>query len=113
MILHRQKVLLSLIYHADRAVSDVELTKWAFLIRHEHESRGGSAFYEFVPYLYGPFSFSLNQEAGKLTDKGLLTYATENSWISLTPPCVKTGSWGRYFFVKRIDLDPTKQQQRA
>lgn len=82
MILHRQKVLLSLIHHARRPVSDVELTKWAFLIRREHESRGGSAFYEFVPYLYGPFSFSLNQEAGKLADKGLLMCPSNKTWVS-------------------------------
>lgn len=82
MILHRHKVLLSLIYDVNRCVSDIELTKWAFLIRHEHESRGGSAFYEFVPYLYGPFSFSLNQEAGKLVEKGLLTCPSEKTWAS-------------------------------
>lgn len=80
MLLNRQKVLLSLLHASMRPVSDIELTKWAFLLRHEHESHGGSAFYEFVPYLYGPFSFSLEQEALKLAERGLINCSPKNSW---------------------------------
>jgi uncharacterized protein (DUF488 family) len=98
MILHRQKVLLSLVRSADRPVSDIELTKWAFLIRHEHESCGGSAFYEFVPYKYGPFSFALNQEVEKLVGKGLLKPAGEKSWVS--PP-------------GKLRLNPDRSAQRG
>lgn len=66
-MLHRQRVILEFLRLADRPVTHLELTKWSFLLRHETESAGGSAFYDFLPYKYGPFSFSLFQELGKLT----------------------------------------------
>lgn len=65
-MLHRQRVILEFLRIADRPVTNLELTKWSFLLRHETESEGGSAFYDFLPYKFGPFSFSLYQELGKL-----------------------------------------------
>ncbi|MCR9295426.1 MAG: DUF488 domain-containing protein [bacterium] len=72
-MLNRQKTLLYLLQVADRPVLKTELTKWSFLLRNETESGGGSAFYDFVPYRFGPFSFCLYQEAAKLEASGLLT----------------------------------------
>lgn len=66
IMLNRQRVILELLRIADRPVTRLELTKWSFLIRHETESSGGSAFYDFLPYRFGPFSFSLYQELDKL-----------------------------------------------
>jgi len=57
-------------------------TKWSFLLQAEAPSRGGVAFYQFVPYLYGPFSFCLYQEANSLARRGYLL-ETEKDW-SLT-----------------------------
>lgn len=71
-MLNRQKTLLYLLQAADRPVLKTELTKWSFLLRNESESAGGSAFYDFVPYRFGPFSFCLYQEAGKLENQGLI-----------------------------------------
>jgi len=71
-MLNRQKTLLCLLQTAGRPVLKTELTKWSFLLPNESESRGGSAFYDFVPYRFGPFSFCLYQEAGKLEQKGLI-----------------------------------------
>ncbi len=65
-MLNRQKSLLCLLRTAARPVSRFELTKWSFLLRHETASKGGPAFYDFLPYHYGPFSFSLFQELDKL-----------------------------------------------
>ncbi|MBL9122226.1 MAG: hypothetical protein JNG90_01250, partial [Planctomycetaceae bacterium] len=65
-MLHRQKVLIHLIKAAGRPLSRYELTKWSFLLRHEFPSQGGSSFYDFLPYQYGPFSFALYQELEKL-----------------------------------------------
>ena len=66
-MLHRQRVILEFLRVAGRPVTHIELTKWSFILRHETESAGGSAFYDFLPYKYGPFSFSLYQELGKLS----------------------------------------------
>lgn len=81
-MLNRQKTLLNMLRLAGRPVSRMELTKWAFLLRHETESGGGSAFYDFVPYQYGPFSFSLYQESGKLRDQNYLVEVGETAWQS-------------------------------
>lgn len=69
-MLNRQKALLEFIRLAGGEIDRLLLTKWAFLTRQETESRGGNAFYDFVPYQYGPFSFGLYQEMEKLTAMG-------------------------------------------
>jgi uncharacterized protein (DUF488 family) len=71
-MLNRQRTILSLIQEAGGEASHLSVTKWAFLLREECSSRGGSAFYQFLPYRYGPFSFCLFQEASALVRDGLL-----------------------------------------
>jgi len=71
-MLIRRKCLLYMVGRAGRPVTHLELTKWAFLLAHETPSGGGSAFYDFVPYRYGPFSFTLFREAEGLVREGLL-----------------------------------------
>ena len=53
-------------------MTHLELTKWAFLLAHEMPSRGGTSFYQFLPYQYGPFSFCLYQETEALVHDGYL-----------------------------------------
>lgn len=78
-MLNRQKCLLHMVELAGRPVTHFELTKWAFLLAHEMPSRGGAAFYQFLPYQFGPFSFCLYQEAGALVHNGYLVEG-EDSW---------------------------------
>lgn len=73
-MLHRQRVLLEFLRVADRPVTRLELTKWSFLLRYDTDSSGGSAFYDFLPYRFGPFSFALYQELDKL---GVQSYVRE------------------------------------
>lgn len=79
-MLNRQKVLLELIRLAGGTIDRMVLTKWAFLIRHETELRGGNAFYDFVPYQYGPFSFVLYQEMDKLVAMGYAKESSSSTW---------------------------------
>lgn len=79
-MLNRQKTILEFLTVADRPVLRTELTKWSFLLRHEYASNGGNAFYDFVPYKLGPFSFSLYQEVGKLEDQSYVVRDGEHSW---------------------------------
>ncbi len=65
-MLNRQRALLEFLKVAAKPVTRLELTKWSFLLRMETESEGGSAFYDFLAYRYGPFSFALFQELDKL-----------------------------------------------
>lgn len=76
-MLNRQKTIIELLKRAGRTVSRFELTKWSFLLRHEFPSAGGSAFYDFVPYQYGPFSFTLFQELDKLEATNYVTQASD------------------------------------
>ena len=71
-MLNRKKCLLFMMECAGRPVTRFELTKWAFLLAHEMPSEGGAAFYQFLPYQYGPFSFCLYREAGALVQDGYL-----------------------------------------
>lgn len=79
-MLTRQKVLLALLQAADRPVSRIELTKWAFVLRHESLSSGGSSFYDFLPFHYGPFSFALYHEIGKLEEQGYVLQKDQSHW---------------------------------
>ena len=78
-MLNRQKCLLFMIERAGRPVTRLELTKWAFLLAHEMPSGGGTAFYQFLPYQYGPFSFCLYREADALVRDGYLV-EKEHFW---------------------------------
>jgi uncharacterized protein (DUF488 family) len=71
-MLNRQKSLLYMIEQAGRPVTHLEMTKWAFVLAHETPSRGGTAFYQFLPYQRGPFSFCLYREIDGLVDDGYL-----------------------------------------
>lgn len=77
-MLHRQRTLLALLDLAGGSASHTALTKWAFLLREESPSRGGSAFYQFLPYKFGPYSFCVFQEIGALTRNGYISESASN-----------------------------------
>lgn len=79
-MLNRQKLLLYMMERAERPVTHLEMTKWAFLLAHEMPSRGGNSFYQFLPYQRGPFSFCLYQEMGCLARDGYVVEAEEKTW---------------------------------
>jgi uncharacterized protein (DUF488 family) len=91
-MLNRQKCLLHMIERAGRAVGHLELTKWAFLVARETQSGGGTTFYDFVPYLYGPFSFTLFREADGLVRDGYLREAADGkAWERIDDACGDMG----------------------
>ena len=70
-MLIRQKAILSLIEQMsgqlpdgkEKKVSRLQLVKWAFLLDKEANMQ---SFYQFLPYRYGPFSFTLYHELNTL-----------------------------------------------
>lgn len=78
-MLNRQKLVLDLLRQAGRPVTKLELVKWAFVLSRETATRGGASFYEFLPYHFGPYSFSLQREIDNLVEEGVIT-ATETTW---------------------------------
>ena len=79
-MLTRQKILLLMLKHAGRPVQRLELMKWCFLLRHESVTEGGSTFYDFVPYKFGPFSFALYQEIQKLESMSYVLSYGDQIW---------------------------------
>ena len=71
-MLRRQKLLIGVLLHAEKIPSHIELMKWAFLLRHETCLSSEASFYDFVPYKYGPFSFTLYREMEYLSHQGYL-----------------------------------------
>ncbi len=79
-MLHRQRLILSMLADAGGEATHLEVTKWAFLTRMETATAGGSSFYQFVPYQYGPFSFGLFQEVAAMTRDGLIEEVPSSRW---------------------------------
>jgi len=71
----RQRVILSLVKWAPSTPTSTHLMKWLFLLGQESEVPALVPFYDFVPYLYGPYSFVAGRELDSLRAAGLL--ATE------------------------------------
>lgn len=82
-MLNRQKTILFMLKRAGGSASRLLLTKWAFLLAQETPSQGGKAFYQFLPYHYGPYSFSLAQEMSALVRDGFIEEPHGKTW-SLT-----------------------------
>ncbi|QDU18984.1 hypothetical protein ETAA1_08850 [Urbifossiella limnaea] len=78
-MLNRQKMIVEMLRQAGRPVTKLELVKWAFVLSRETPARGGASFYEFLPYHFGPYSFSLQRELDTLVAEGVIA-ATEKTW---------------------------------
>ena len=72
-MLRRQKAILALLAEAAQPVTVTALVKCAFLLRHETEYDADPAFYNFVPYKFGPFSFALYRELESLQRDGYVS----------------------------------------
>ncbi len=82
-MLKRQKILLQLLANANGSLSRTRLTKLAFLLSQLGKSEYLHTFYEFLPYLYGPYSFTLNHELDTLLRSGTVSL-NEKDRILLT-----------------------------
>jgi uncharacterized protein (DUF488 family) len=83
-----------MIEKAGRPVTHLEITKWAFLLAHETPSQGGNAFYQFLPYQWGPFSFCLYREIDALVHDGYLT-DEDKAWRIIEDIDLPTGDLPR------------------
>jgi len=66
----RHKVLLGAILKAPRCPTRMELMKWLFLLKQETSLDSDPTFYDFVPYKYGPFSFTVYRDLDELSRFG-------------------------------------------
>jgi len=86
-MLTRQKTILALLSRlslcnsqvgTDKPLSPTVFVKLVFLLRHETELENDNTFYDFVPYKFGPFSFSLYRELANLRREGFVTSDEEH-----------------------------------
>ncbi len=75
----RQKIILRLIERAGGKVARLNLVKWAFLFGQEYQREYSETYYQFLPYLHGPFSFTLYHEVDGLLREGILVAPTERT----------------------------------
>lgn len=74
-MLTRQKILLKLLADRQGSCSKLELAKLAFLLANEGKSDQLKTFYEFVPYKFGPYSFTMAHELKTLVKEGCIESA--------------------------------------
>ena len=79
-MLNRQRIVLYFLKKAGGSASRIALVKWCFLLRQETQSKGGNAFYDFLPYKFGPYSFCLQHEISQLVQKGILQAEDARTW---------------------------------
>jgi hypothetical protein len=72
-VLTRQKTVLGLLTQAAGPLSPTVFVKLVFLLRHETELQEDRSFYDFVPYSFGPFSFTLYRDLSRLRQNGYVT----------------------------------------
>jgi uncharacterized protein YwgA len=82
-MLRRQRTILQLLNTTDRSVSLTQLQKLLFLLRAETFVSRDGAFYEFLPYKFGPYSFAAAREVESLIAYGYIESAVSASSTSL------------------------------
>ncbi len=83
-MLTREKIILNLLKQVNRPLAKTVFVKLIFLLRHETTLKGTQNFYDFVPYKYGPFSFTLYRDLDRLRKNGYIK--PEEDDIALCKP---------------------------
>ena len=76
-MLIRHRIILDLLSRARTPLARTVFVKLVFLLRRETDLKTMSGFYDFVPYKYGPFSFTLYRDLDLLRESGFVTVGEE------------------------------------
>jgi uncharacterized protein (DUF488 family) len=69
----REKVLLHLLRNTPaRSATKIQVLKWLFLLREEENINEFGSFYDFLPYKFGPFSFTVYRDIEELENFGYI-----------------------------------------
>jgi uncharacterized protein (DUF488 family) len=77
----RQSAIVRILGRLNGSASKLHLVKLAFLLSQEAEDPPRSAVYEFVPYKFGPYSFTLYHDLAQLAQEGWIE--TTNTGVRL------------------------------
>ena len=72
-MLIRHRTILFLLTRVPKPLTRTVFVKLVFLLRHETPLKNVASFYDFVPYKYGPFSFTLYRDLELLRQEGYVT----------------------------------------
>ena len=72
-MLIRHRTILALLTRMPMPLTRTIFVKLVFLLRHETTLKNVASFYDFVPYKYGPFSFTLYRDLELLRQDGYIT----------------------------------------
>ena len=76
-MLIRHRIILALLTRVPEPLTRTFFVKLVFLLRHETALKNVASFYDFVPYKYGPFSFTLYRDIELLRQDGYVTTSDE------------------------------------
>jgi hypothetical protein len=76
-VFDRQRIILDLLRRSPTHPSHLQLMKWLFLLGEETDVREAVPYYDFLPYRYGPFSFTVYSELRRLKEQALVTETLE------------------------------------
>ena len=71
-MLTREKIVLKLLSCFSEPLDKISLVQFVFLLRDRTMLKAMNSFYDFVPYKFGPFSFTLYRDLERLSDKSLV-----------------------------------------
>jgi len=82
MIFWRQRVMYALLSRLpNRKATRIQLVKLLFLLREEERIDRHGAFYDFVPYKFGPFSFVAYRDIADMANSGFICSSGESFQI--------------------------------
>ncbi len=91
---NRESVLIAIIAAAgDDGLDRAQLQKSAFLLREEFEARLPSDFYQFRPYMYGPFAQQIYTDVERLSDGPMIETLAGNDGRPLYRLTCDSASW--------------------
>jgi hypothetical protein len=76
-VFDRQRIILDLLRRSPAPPSRLQLMKWLFLIGEETDVHEAVAYYDFLPYRFGPYSFTVDSELRRLREMGLMNDARQ------------------------------------
>ena len=85
-MLTRERIALSMLEESAGHVSKTKFVKLMFLLRMETELKQYSSFYDFVPYKFGPYSFSLYRDLYRLEWHGYVSSGKHH--FALNKKCI-------------------------
>lgn len=82
IVFGRERMMMAFVARAPTTVTKLKLVKWLFVAATEFNAAAEVPFYDFLPYQYGPFSFTAYHELDRVTKLGFLSLGPSSVTVS-------------------------------